>query len=136
MLRSVLGNIDVWGIVLKAVLIIVAVVLIVTLVVYLCRLPMNLMMSPTITNSTSRRGIHAVKSGRASLVVLFMCQGSLLRPTTPTSCGRCSKVSARLRTLTWLCPIRVIRCSLSLPIKQKFQGCSQAIWCLIRCLQF
>ena len=43
MLRSVLGNIDVWGIVLKAVLIIVAVVLIVTLVVYLCRLPMNLM---------------------------------------------------------------------------------------------
>lgn len=43
MLRSVLGNIDVWGIVLKAVLIIVAVVLLVTLVVYLCRLPMNLM---------------------------------------------------------------------------------------------
>lgn len=43
MLRSVLGNIDVWGIVLKAVLIIVAVVLIVTLVVYLCRLPMNIM---------------------------------------------------------------------------------------------
>lgn len=43
MLRSVLGNIDVWGVVLKAVLIIVAVVLIVTLVVYLCRLPMNIM---------------------------------------------------------------------------------------------
>lgn len=43
MLRSVLGNIDVWGIVLKAVLIIVAVVLIVTLVVYLCRIPMNIM---------------------------------------------------------------------------------------------
>lgn len=43
MLRSVLGNIDVWGIVLKAVLIIVAVVLFVTLVVYLCRLPMNIM---------------------------------------------------------------------------------------------
>lgn len=43
MLRSVLGNIDVCGIVLKAVLIIVAVVLIVTLVVYLCRLPMNIM---------------------------------------------------------------------------------------------
>lgn len=43
MLRSVLGNIDVWGIVLKAVLIIVAVVLFVTLVVYLYRLPMNIM---------------------------------------------------------------------------------------------
>lgn len=43
MLRSVLGNIDVCGIVLKAVLVIVAVALIVTLVVYLCRLPMNIM---------------------------------------------------------------------------------------------